>query len=344
MFVRNHKSKYYRSKCYLNHDGEPCDFSIRSRYTQKYYTTECISFKTIPVMECINHGTGDIDLLREKEKIKLHESEAIIEKPRNNSMQQRQQDDVIVIMVTENKFPSAQKFVHFTKFMVIDLFTNLLEKANLSHWYKNTCNDYAKYMYKMHQQTVSLSRLTDEAEVAFVSFTTYTKLFLHFFHDHLEKAIPILREYVLSHEYREYSVDGTQKFVQLLKIWQESKQYTVNASLNFAICGGTSLIANRALYPGRAETHQNIAELLIKPIIQSLNLCTVYKPLVYGIGIDNATRDFNVGIPMVEGMKQSMAPKIKDNKYVTDTGVKYDHKGIAAMVQFSVFLCFRLPA
>ena len=243
-------------------------------------------------------------------------------------------------MVSDNENPSPGKFTHVAEELVIDLFSKLWLKANITLWYNNYVSDYANYAYKMYNKTVSLLRLKKEAVAAFLSHSTFVKIFVHFFDHHILSFIEHIRDLVAANPDREFSADANVKIAKLLRIWEEYKQHAVNVSLSVCVCNSTNLIGNISLYPGKGETHERISELILKPVLRSLNLATIYKPLAFGIGIDNAPRDYGLADVFVKMLKDQLSIDAVGGTWSSPTGLNYDITNISAMVK-CIYVTFR---
>ena len=335
---RDHALKNYKSKCYANPDPDNDQCNLRNLYKnqQIYYGTNYRGCKTSQVVECQHHFSGPLDLLRDQDKIILSADESIVEVPVRDTPKQAHRDELYVIMCSDEVHPKCKRFIHFTVGFIIDIFMKLWLKPNFNLWRKNYVNNYAKHVYHLYEDKVSLSRLQKEADIVFISPPTFTNTLVHFFGNKVREFVATIREYIARHPYRQYCVDGNKKLIKRLRIFEGTSKYSVDASLNITVCGGTALIGNLKLYPKSKETHINISELLIEPIMRSLRICKIYKPLIYSLGIDHPDRDYGIPkilVPLIKQELQLMPSSESDGFVISPSGLEYNPDAVSAFVK-----------
>ena len=293
-----------------------------------------MGLKRVNLWECKLHCSGPIDLLRESDKLILAKDELIQDKTLNLTVKQHHQDDIVVIMITETRNPSPKKFLHFTKDFVRDLFLKLWNKPNVNSAYSSYCLDYAQHAYKIYNEQVSLTRLLIEVKEIFPAPETLRRIYITFYTKYARQWMITIRMKILTFPFRQMGVDGTDKCVKNLKIHESHKKYDVKANVDFATAGSPAYLVNDKLYPGGRETHENISELLLEPMIISLKTSDTFKQLSYGIGIDHPDRDYAVGDTLIPLFVNALKGEQNSMHFTSNTGLKYDLSTASAFVKY----------
>ena len=343
-FVKNHDGKQYNSACFANPDptNGQCIFRSCTRikhqpYDQRYFNVNWMGIKKINTIECITHSSGPIDLLRDTDKITFGEKEFIQETTLNHTLKQHQQDDIVVIMVSTKKTPNAKRFTHFTTEFVQDLFLKLWQQPNINAAHSKYVSDYAQHANKLYGKQVSLSRLLQEAKSIFISPDTLRIIYVSFYTKYTKHWVRRIRCGILIFPFRQMGVDGNKKYAKMLKLFDGNLKFDVDANVNVVVVGSTAFIVNSKIYPGSKETHENISELLIEPMIISLKTSDQFKELSYGIGIDHPDRDYAVGDTLIPIFIEKLKEESKSDVFVSDTGITYDLSTATAFVKFLSF-------
>ena len=246
----------YNIHCPLNASiTDACQWEVIQMTEQFYFTTKHKGLKLCPIMRCRKHGSQSINLLRDKDKLKLFHGAAIVDMVRALTAPQHYRDNLFVIMVTNEQNPSPNRYIHFTTTFLRLFWSRLWIKPNMNLARNMFVHDYAQHAFSLYQETVSLSRLQKEADIILPKDDTLRRAIFHFFNQFAKEMKYLLREQILKYPYRQFSVDGNQKMVQRLRIMESRAKFDVNASLNLLVCGGSGLIGNVKVYPKSAETN-----------------------------------------------------------------------------------------
>ena len=247
---------------------------------------------------------------------------------------QRSRDNLFAILVTDDNNPRISRHIHYSVEFIINLFLKLWLKPNFNLARENYINEYAQHAFDLYDKRVSLDRLRLEARDVFPSKKTFTKTFTSFFGKHVHKFVKIMRSKIAKHPWREWAVDGNEKMVKLLKLFDSSAKYTVEASLNFAVAGGCGLIGNSKLYAKHKESNENIANLVLEPVMTSIEVCETYEDVTYAVGIDHPHRNYGAPEILIQKIVSELLEMMDDENddvYISPTGIKYalsDFKGI----------------
>ena len=328
-FSKTGKNATFASKCPVKKvvADRPCHFVHSRKYQQIYHNIHFLGIAVVNVIKCLPCGSGEIDLLRDAKKIELLGGEEIswtrICDGKNIKKQDR--DHIVPVMVTDNPTPHPRKFAHFTVELIVHVLIKLFHKPCINFWFNDIIENYAETAYKLYGKMVSYTKLLKEAAAVFVEIDTFRKVIVHILNEHLEPALESVFDAVALYPLREHGVDGHWKIMLLMFINILYSRFKVKASVNFVTNPGLGMITNWSIYPGGGETHDRISELVVKPFVRSLEICPIYEPLTFSVGIDHPKRDSAVPSVISEKVKQKLSHHTEGGIFKSPiTSIEYD--------------------
>ena len=308
---------------------------LKTEYEQSYIDINYMGMKKVKVYECIVHGCAEIDLLRDRKKLRCNDGEAVREIPCENAIEIS--TEIMPIVISEKHPSSIARVLHWTRDFLTDAWITIFHKPNIAFLYQYYILNWAKHAYKVWKRTVSMDRCITEAKVVFPSVKAFYTKFTPFFRERATRYVSELRHLILQHPYRIYTIDGNRKMAQKLYINNGHNRYQSEATYNTVIAASTGLIATTQVYPDGKETHERMTEMLVKPIVYSVNHSKIHKPLVYGIGIDHAVRDYSLPDTLLPEIVKQMRAKMgnqQSDMITSKVGVQYDLSEAETFVKF----------
>lgn len=288
------------------------------------------------VVTCDTHGTSEIDLLYYEGKITLSADERVETELVGQTLPHHGSDDLLRIMVTDNPTPTPNRFILITEDLVTQVFRALFDVPNLHKAYKSICQKYADHAFQLYNKQMSLSRLYDEAFHIFMSIPTFNVTFTNFFRQYLSGKMSSLKDDMALYPHREMSIDGTQPITDKTWINHGQEKHQLDASCNATTGGGTGFVLDYKIYPQKKETHGNQCDLLINPIITSLEKSPLHEKLNYGIGIDHPIRDYGVAAELKKWITQQIYDTFEvaeNGDFKTPSGLQYNINDITTFVK-----------
>ena len=327
----------FASKCSVHKtsSSKPCNFVQVRQYKQLYYNVDFIGLYIVNVKKCLPCGSGEIDLLRDKKKIKLLGEESItyIRICDGKILNSQEQDKIIPIMITDNPTPHPRKFAHFTVDLIVHVLIKLFHKRCFNFWFNDIIENYAETAYKLYREEVAYTKLLKEATAVFLEIDTFRKAMSHVLNEHLEPEVEHIFDCVARYPLRVIGTDAMWKTPMKMHINRSYDRFKVRGCANLIMNADIAMVTGWGIFPDGKETLERISDLIVKSFVRSLRLSPIYEPLPFSVCFDHPQRDSGLPDVIVPKVKEELSKETDGEVYTSPiTQLEYDTSTLVGLV------------